>query len=501
MAMVVAAGIVARAAAAQGVPARAAQADPPAVFLSYSFDDDIATGPDTFAVYHQGKGHVRLSQAFHVSGYRSVELRDEKGDGNFPELQGYFPVQDRGRLFFHFAFLTASPGEELNVALAGPRWFQVEKDGIAFWLGTRAGRLVHVTAGGQKPLFAVEAFVWYAVDVAYDVAAGRYDLTVHREGRDDALVALRDQPNAARQAGSAVDKFSFVGSPLTDTSSVHYFVDDVVMSSTRPVDTPPFVAPGRRKLFVDSFLAYRQRLLRRRCLPPDGPEELGLSGEEGAVEREPARAALSDWSAGCLALRAGDAAEAQLRFERAAAAMPEAWLYRLSSVQALVERKRLDEAERCLEALADHSDDPRYAAAAAFVGSARGDLDRAEAWLRDPAARVPDTKAGPLVSEQYFGVLLWQAQFEAARDYARRMGERLARAGLPATGWTERAGDASFYLRDLDTARALYAQAIAAEKDFGALRVLYLKLADVAHLSGDAATERRFREHYYGALE
>jgi hypothetical protein len=105
------------------------------------------------------------------------------------------------------------------------------------------------------------------------------------------------------------------------------------------------------------------------------------------------------------------------------------------------------------------------------------------------------------VSEQYFGVLLWQAQFEAARDYARRMGERLAGAGLPAVDWTERAGDASFYLRDLDSARTLYGQAIAAEKDFGALRVLYLKLADVAHLSGDAATERRFREHYYGALE
>jgi len=30
--------------------------------------------------------------------------------------------------------------------------------------------------------------------------------------------------------------------------------------------------------------------------------------------------------------------------------------------------------------------------------------------------------------------------------------------------------------------------------------VLYLKLADIAHLSGDLETERALREHYYGAL-
>ena len=51
------------------------------VLASYSFDDDVATGPDTFAVWQGarhsrgGRGHVRLSDAFHVSGHRSVELR------------------------------------------------------------------------------------------------------------------------------------------------------------------------------------------------------------------------------------------------------------------------------------------------------------------------------------------------------------------------------------------------------------------------------------------
>ena len=67
-------------------------ADPRApVLVRYSFDDDVSTGPDTFAVYRGGKGHVGLSRAFHVSGYRSVELRDVAGDGTMPELQGYFP--------------------------------------------------------------------------------------------------------------------------------------------------------------------------------------------------------------------------------------------------------------------------------------------------------------------------------------------------------------------------------------------------------------------------
>jgi len=528
------------------------------VFVSYSFDDDVATGPDTFAIYRYGKGHVRLSQAFHVSGYRSVEIRDVKGDGAFPELQGYFPLQDRGRLFFHFAFLTARPQEELNVALAGPRWFQLEKNGIAFWLGTRDGRLVHVSDSITRKLFVVEPFVWYAVDVAYDVAGGRYDLAVHREGQAEALVDLHDQPNAAQQPGSAVDKFSFVGSPYGDTSSVDYFVDDVVISSDRAAVLKPFVAPGRRKMFVDLFTAYRRRLLERRCLPPSGPEELGLDAadvarltdDSGTLDRlldgepiapagpgalrSPALAALAEWSAGCRALTDGEAAAALPRFQRAAAAVaePQGAVYRFATVLALTRLGRFAEADELLAALAGAADDPRYAAASAFLGLARGDLQRAETWLRDPAARVLDSAANPLlaarqqgfradvvsalrgqmgdafaerlaetlITEQYFYVLLWQQQYEPARDYARRMGERLAGAGLRATDWIERAGDASFHLRDLDGARSLYLQAIAGEKDYGALQALYLRLADVAFLSGDAATERRFREHYYGAL-
>ena len=46
------------------------------------------------------------------------------GDHDFPELQGFFPERRDGRLAFHFALLTTDPRQELNVALAGPGWFQ-----------------------------------------------------------------------------------------------------------------------------------------------------------------------------------------------------------------------------------------------------------------------------------------------------------------------------------------------------------------------------------------
>jgi len=549
--------------------APAAAAGAGSVLASYSFEDAVATGPDTFAIFQgarhvgTGRGRVFLSSAFHVSGYRSVEIKDVAGDGDFPELQGYFPVRSAGRLFFHFAFLTTDPKEELNIALAGPRFFQMEKDGIAFWLGTREGGLVHVSDSIPKKLFPVEAFVWYGVDVAYDVVAGTYALTIRREGQDAPVVALREQPNATSRRGSAVDKFSFVGSPYEDTSNVVYYVDDVVIGTDESVTQIPFVAPGRRKLFVDLFAEYQKQLRERpRCLPMTGPEDVGLkpadladlaregllesvkrvfAGEASApadVERmAPDRwrqvlGAVSQWTTGCRALGSGDARRALTHFEQASALMPEGRIFAFSAVLALAGMKRFAEADERLLLLASGRDDPRYAVVSAYVGLARGDLDQAEAWLRDPASRVLDREANPLlalfrkavptdllnglrsqlgaafpglreetlVAEQYYYVQLWKGQYDAARDYALRMGERLGRAGLPASVWSERAGDAAFYRRDLSEARQLYEDAIRGEKDNGVLMALYLKLADIAHLSGDLETERALREHYYGAL-
>ena len=239
--LVALAGVMACLPAAGQAAAGAASA--PSTLVSYSFDDTLDTGPDTVAVFRGGKGDVRLSAAFHVSGYRSVELRDVAGDGQFPELQGYFSLRRAGRLYLHFAFLTTDPKEEMNAALAGPHSFQMEGDGIAFWLATRQGTLVHVSDSIPKKLFAPEPFVWYTTDVEYDIDAGRYDLTIRREGRDAPLVALRSQPNATSHPGSAVDKFSFVGSPAGDASNVVFYVDDVVVASSRADVPRGFVAP------------------------------------------------------------------------------------------------------------------------------------------------------------------------------------------------------------------------------------------------------------------
>ncbi|HMZ80705.1 MAG TPA: hypothetical protein PLL06_13465, partial [Acidobacteriota bacterium] len=76
---------------APGVNAQ--QEDHPSnVLVQYSFDDDnIATGPDTFMVFNNAKGRMVLSTEYQFSGFRSVELHDVVGDGEFPELQGYFP--------------------------------------------------------------------------------------------------------------------------------------------------------------------------------------------------------------------------------------------------------------------------------------------------------------------------------------------------------------------------------------------------------------------------
>ena len=104
------------------------------------------------------------------------------------------------------------------------------------------------------------------------------------------------------------------------------------------------------------------------------------------------------------------------------------------------------------------------------------------------------------VTEQYYYVLLWKAEWDDARDYALRMAERAARAGAPGAAWSARAADASFFRKDLGEARELYEAALAQEKDWGSLREIYLKLADLAYLAGDTERERSLREHYYGSL-
>jgi hypothetical protein len=444
-----------------------------------------------------------------------VALTDVAGDGDFPELQGYFPLRDTGHLYFHFAFLTTDVEEELNIALAGPRHFVAKKDGIAFWLATRKGLLVHHSDGQFRRLGPVEAFIWYTVDVVYDLDAGSYALSVKREGDRVPIFALQGQRNAANQPGSAVDKFSFVGAPFSDQSNVTYYVDDIALGTDLEVTQRPFVAPGRRKLFLDLFTRYQLRLLEKpRCLPVEDPADLGLEAKDlagkaidvaallaGQGSRSAALVPIAHWSQGCRALENDEPEAALQAFARAEKARPTGPMYTLSAVLALTRLKRFGEAEDRLAALSGTwRDDARYAVASAYVGLQRGDLERAEEWLRAPADRLLVSSevlaAQARAAEQYFYVLIWQSRFDFARAYAQRLVERLAHAELPTSLWYERAGDAAFYGKDLEVAREMYT---AAEKgDPGAS--LFLKEADLAYLGGDLARERFLREHYYGRL-
>jgi len=289
------------------LPALSAERSP--ILVSYSWDDaNVEAGPDTFSVFRNARGNVQLSNAFRVSGSQSVEIRDVAEDGDFPELQGYFPERRDGWLVVHFAILVTDPREELNIALAGPRGFGLAKDAIAVLLYTRDGDLLHMTDSIPKRLLRPQPFTWYGIDVDYDVERGRYDLRIFEEGVERPVVALKDQPNAADQPGSSVSMFSFIGDYGHDTSNVVYYVDDVVVASTRAVALPPFVAPGRRQFLADA-----------RPSPPVA------EGEADAVRRE---------REGDEAFRRRALREAQALYEAAlpTAKAPAALLLKLSDV-------------------------------------------------------------------------------------------------------------------------------------------------------------------------
>jgi hypothetical protein len=528
--------------------------------IRYSFDDGrVATGPDTFTVYRYAKGSVELSTAFHVSGYRSLEIKDVAGDGDFPELQGYFPERRDGRLFLHFALLVTDPSQELNAVLAGPGGFRPGKDGIAFWLTVREGVLRQVSDSIPKRLLPLKAFTWYAIDVDYDVARGVYALRVAEEGQKEPVVFLKEQANASALAGTAVNVFSFIGD-LADRSNVDYYVDDFVLGSDAGAARPAFAAPGRRKFFVDSYSEEASEFHRLRkpgsplsCPPILALDEVGLAprdlAETRAAGRLEALAALLStgpaagraftaprlapvwlWKTGCAALAGGRAAEALTAFETAARQSPQAPLFGLSRLLALTALKRLNEADDLLVDLhARWRDDPRYALASALLALQRQSPQEARSWL-DPAAlealrgEIPVARlaggdwspgviaalqsadpegwkrwrATALAAEQSFYLALLDGRTDEARDFALQIARRLTAVKAPAGEWLERAGDAAFARRDLDEARQLYGQARAAGAPE---RAILLKLSDVAFLLGDLATEKALRERYYGSLD
>jgi len=501
---------------------RNAPAEPqaaPHALVRYSFDDDLLdTGPDTFSVFQFGQGSVTLSTVYRFSGYRSVEIRDVPGDKSFPELQGYFPLRSKGKLYLHFALMTTDAGEELNIALAGPQWFKLRKDGIAFWLKTANGYLTAISDSMPKKLFAIRAFVWYVVDAAYDIDAGVYDLTIRQEGLEAPVADVRGQPNAASQPGSQVDKFSFIGDHDTDESKVVYYVDDVLVGVDEAIVRQPFVAPGRRKLFVDYWnSAQRVHAAHPAPLPVMSLADLGIGSAETAALRQdgagdllgqilsgepaqvpdrladPSRTILQSviaWRDGAIALTAGDAGLALARFDRATRLSPSAPLFQMDAVMALAHLARWDEVDRRLAAIVPQwRDDPRLPATLAMIGLARGDWNAVEHQFREGA------ESGGLMAELYFLNLLWKGDSAGAEAFAETM---LARGpDSERAVWRERLGDAAFLTGNIQRARDCYEASLPGHPRPSSV---WLKLSDVYFKLGDLEKERALRERVYGSL-
>jgi hypothetical protein len=313
----------------------------PAPLARYGFEpgEALATGPDTFAVFEPRRGNVSLSAIVRVDGARSVRLVDVPGDGDFPELQGYFPARRTGTVWARFAVLVPDPTMPWHVVLAGPGGFGLREDGIAVWLRAEDGELRHVTNGIPKRLVPLRGWTWYHVALRYDVAAGAYDLRIDEEGAEGPLVELVAQPNATSRPASAIGMFSFVGDVLRDARPSELFVDEIVLDDGE--EPPALRAPGRRALFVDEWWAAA------RTARPAGTDAAGVwlehlrAGEWATAERlalEAAEAAESDveraaWHerAGDAAYLAGDPAAAVRRYAAATAldaARTSSWLRR-----------------------------------------------------------------------------------------------------------------------------------------------------------------------------
>ena len=533
--------------------------------VSYSFDDDqLDTGPDTFRIFEHSRGRVRLSPEFRYSGYSAVEIRDAAGDGGFPELQGYFPMQASGTLRVHFAFMTPEPQQPFNIALAGPEWFSMRQDGIGFWLKNKNGYFYHVSDSMPKRLVAIQPFTWYVVDLTYRVDAGSYDLVIHEEYAEQPLVDIKDVANTTRSKNSRVYVFSFIGD-LPDEANAVLYVDDITVRSDIISSAPELIAPGRRKLFVD-YWRDLQKTARQtpQCVPTTAFSDFGISNDElaqaddagllknleqllqaqagtitpGLIDDLPANLklrAVAMWRRGCYLLEQHEAEQALDYFRQAEVAVPEGKIYNLSSALAQAALGEFSQVDlRIAAAYGLWYGDERFAAAQAMIGMARDDRWSSETvlqetisllpthpgagfgmdlwayspdseWMHDLQQHYPDDWGrylrARLLLEQYYFLLLWRDAYAEAFEFAQRVATQLEQKTGSAGVWYEFTGNAAFLLGEHEQALDNYELALRANKDFY-LRVhsVYLKLSDMFFTMGDAENERYYRERVYGSL-
>ena len=223
------------------------------VLAEYDFEAPTPSGPDTFWVRQPADAEVALSTAFRRSGERSLHVSEVDGNRDFAEFLAYFPERREGSVFVQFYLLLTDPEQRFNLGLAGAAWFlSIEPHGHAVWMQTADGFLRHRHEDGWQDLFAPRPFAWYFVDLVFDVDRGRYDLRIYEEGVEEPVLDLRRVPGLNGHPGSSVRYLSFIGD-LEDAGRFDFFVDDLLIASDPAVLNRPFVAPGRRSLFVDSL--------------------------------------------------------------------------------------------------------------------------------------------------------------------------------------------------------------------------------------------------------
>jgi Flp pilus assembly protein TadD len=473
--------------------------------VSYSFDDGrVETGPDTFIVFEYAKGRVDLSEDVYVTAPESVVIEDVSGNGAFPELQGYFPQVDDGRLYLQFYLMPTQRDQELNVALAGPARFNVEPQGIALWIIFKDGAIRHVTDGVPEVLVPrFEPFQWYRFDVVYDVGRGTYDLRVGI-GDDPPLVTRRDQPNAPASPGSSVGIFSFIGD-LRDRSSVRYYIDSLNIGRNDIFARQPGVtndAPVRRSLVdreiellrtkldaMEGFLPIRGASERaavndpyvaglRAHLAHDPDRALRSLDAALSLAREPVERALCLNAHGVVLLGAGQLDAAQRDFTQAselapslpdptlnlilAAARGQAWRRALGIADAAAARLRDDDRLLVLKAkiwmARENPGEAAYMLAPAddalLVGY-RMLLDVVARTAAAPGPAAIEAYATAHADDQELLELAADVSF-AAGDHraALRRYRTLAEGSTPARSVLVKAADACERLRDLACARA-----------------------------------------------
>ena len=538
------------------------QAEP---LVSYSFDDSQPdTGPDTFRIFENSRGIVRLSSEYRYSGYYSIEIRDVAQDGDFPELQGYFPAQKAGEFNLHFAFMTPEPSEPFNMALAGQEHFSMKRDGIGFWLKNERGYLYHVSGNDNKRLVAIEPFTWYLVDLRYRVDAGTYDLAVHEEHVEQPLVDLKGIANATGSPASTVNMFSFIGD-LPDTGAAIVYVDDIEIHSDRIVRMD-LVAPGRRKLFVDYWQDLeREERGRPQCVGATSLKDFGIDSDRlpewrstgnfiqleqimvaatDAITPEvvedlsatPRLRAVATWRLGCRLLEQEKGQEALLLFRQAEAAVPDARIYHLSTTLALASLGEFEEADnRIGSSYGAWYGDERFAAAQAMIGLARGEDWTSETVLQEAVGHLLEYRSDPSVAdlwadgpgdqrvevlrehfpdrwkgflrerllvEQYYFLLLWRGAYSEALQFAQQVADLLEYENGTAGIWYEFLGNAAFLAGETDLALDFFELAIEeSEGSQARTHNVYLKLSDLFYRTGDLEKERFYREKVYGSLQ